>query len=278
MIEQSDTSEERESWHPQGRHRPSRFAGRRPPGRSGPARRLLPRRLPARWLSVRRGTGLIVAGCMIAGVGLVGLAAVANLIWGTADDIRAEQRTLAEQFEHASVPPGTGAVARRELRATVRPPKLRPPAPGRPVALVDIPRIDERWVVVEGVAPQYIEHAPGHYPRSAMPGEIGNFAVAGHRVKGMFWDLDRLRRGDPIVVRAGGYWYVYAVTITRVVRPTAVEVVAPVPGRPGAKPTVASLTLTTCEPKWGNSHRLIVHAALVRVQPRDGGTPAELRG
>ena len=54
---------------------------------------------------------------------------------------------------------------------------------------------------------------------------------------------------------------------------------APVPGEPGATPERAVLTLTTCNPKWDNYERLIVHAELVDQQPRrDGWRPPELGG
>jgi sortase A len=47
------------------------------------------------------------------------------------------------------------------------------------VARLTIPKLKKHWVVVEGVTPYDIRYAPGHYPDSAMPGEVGNFAVAG---------------------------------------------------------------------------------------------------
>jgi sortase A len=60
-------------------------------------------------------------------------------------------------------------------------------------------------------------------------------------------------------------------------------VVAPVPDRPGRKPTQALLTLTTCNPKFNNYQRLIVHARLAETVKRDpalsdAGKPAELQG
>lgn len=71
-------------------------------------------------------------------------------------------------------------------------------------------------------------------------------------------------------------WHVYKVTESRIVKPTQIEVVAPVPGRPGKKPTKAMLTLTTCNPKFDNYQRLIIHAELARSQPKSAGRPAEL--
>ena len=129
------------------------------------------------------------------------------------------------------------------------------------MAALYIPKLDKHWVVVQGVSPADIRYAPGHYPDTAMPGEIGNFSMAGHRTKAIFWDIDKLVAGDPIVVETADTWFVYKVTGHEIVKPTAVEVVAPVPDQPGTTPTQALLTLTTCNPKFNNYQRLVVHAA-----------------
>jgi sortase A len=100
--------------------------------------------------------------------------------------------------------------------------------------------------------------------------------VAGHRNRATFWRLDELDNGDAIIVETKSEWFVYKVVQTRIVKPTQVEVVAPVPGRPGAKPKDAMLTLTTCNPKFDNYQRLIVHGKLARKQARADGRPAEL--
>jgi sortase A len=141
-----------------------------------------------------------------------------------------------------------------------------------------LPRLGKSWVVVEGVAPRDIEYAPGHYPNTALPGDVGNFAVAGHRSPAIFWDLDKMRTDDPVVVETRTTYYIYLVTAVKIVAPTAVEVVAPVPGQPGEVPSVAMLTLTTCNPKWDNYQRLILHAKLDHSVPRSAGLPKELGG
>jgi sortase A len=157
-----------------------------------------------------------------------------------------------------------------------------PAAPGKNlVGRLYIPKLDKEWVVVNGVRPQDIRYAPGHYPDTALPGEVGNFSVAGHRIRKIFWRLDELREGDVIGVETRENWYVYKVTSQEVVLPSAVEVVAPVPGKPRAKPTKAMLTLTTCNPKFNNYERLIIHAQLTDTVPRDqtledAGKPPEL--
>jgi sortase A len=109
-----------------------------------------------------------------------------------------------------------------------------------------------------------------------MPGQRGNFAVAGHRSPAIFWDLDRIRPDDRIIVETRTNWYVYVVEKTRIVKPSAVEVVGPVP--PGFTGLGFLLTLTTCNPKWDNYQRLIVHARLdpALTRARAAGPPVYL--
>jgi sortase A len=76
------------------------------------------------------------------------------------------------------------------------------PEPGAPVAIVEIPSIDLRQVIVEGVGPQQTRHGPGHVPGTAGPGQPGNSAIVGRQgaFGGPFSEIDRLERGDEIVV------------------------------------------------------------------------------
>ena len=76
------------------------------------------------------------------------------------------------------------------------------PAPGDPVAIVEIPSIEFRQVVVEGVGPQQTRHGPGHVPGTAGPGQPGNSAVVGRQgaFGGPFSEIDDLETGDEIVV------------------------------------------------------------------------------
>lgn len=225
--------------------------------------------------SAPRRAGRLAGEIMIT-FGLVVLLFAAYEVWGKAAAVADHQQTLNAQLEQqwaqeplvapTAAPPGTAI------------PALPPVAAGDAIGRLYLPKLWSSWVVIEGVEPQHIEYAPGHYPGTAMPGQIGNFSVAGHRSPAIFWDLDRMQAGDAVVVETSTTWYVYRVTQSRIVAPTAVEVVAPVPGQPGATPTEAYLTITTCNPKWDNYERLIVHASLVRTQDRSAGRPAELEG
>nr|WP_227457222.1 class E sortase [Micromonospora purpureochromogenes] len=210
------------------------------------------------------------AGELLITFGLVVLLFAGYEIWGKAVIVDAHQSDLNSQLAEEwgadpTVAPTTGP--------TVKP---KPPANGKPVAGLYIPKFDKHWVVVEGVTPNDIRYAPGRYPDSAMPGEVGNFSVAGHRIRSTFWRLDELKTGDAIVVETRTDWLVYRVYEQRIVKPSQVEVVAPVPGKPGQKPTEKLLTLTTCNPKFDNYQRLIIHARLDTVQAKSAGRPAEL--
>ncbi len=216
-------------------------------------------------LGSRIRAGIRVAGELMITFGLIVLLFAGYEVFGNSAKVDNEQDTLAteldDQWNDPTVAPSTSA-------------KSAPAAPGKNlVGRLHIPKLGMQWVVVNGVRPQDIRYAPGHYPDTADPGEVGNFSVAGHRIRKIFWRLDELKPGDVIGVETRSNWYVYKVSSSLIVKPSAVEVVAPVPGKPDAKATKAMLTLTTCNPKFNNYQRLIVHAELVDTVKRDSKLP-----
>ncbi len=120
----------------------------------------------------------------------------------------------------------------------------------------------------------------GHYEGTAMPGGVGNFALAGHRVTfgKPFNRIEELQVDDALVVRTTDTWYVYKVTSTEVVLPRDVRVIWPVPNEQDAVPTERFITLTTCHPMFSARERYIVHGVLDYWAPTSDGTPAELLG
>ncbi|WP_433792862.1 class E sortase [Actinoplanes sp. CA-252034] len=219
-------------------------------------------------------TGIRTSGELMITFGLVVLLFAGYQVFGNSAAVDAEQDTLGSELDQAWADPTVAPTA-----GSVKGPK----APGADlVGRLYIPKLDKKWVVVDGVQPDDIRYAPGHYPDTAKPGQVGNFSVAGHRVRKIFWRLDELKDGDVIGVETRESWYIYHVYKQEVVKPNQVEVVAPVPGKPKAKPTQALLTLTTCNPKFNNYERLIIHAELVKTVPRDqtlpdAGMPAEMK-
>lgn len=175
---------------------------------------------------------------------------------------------------------------------------------------------DFNFSIVKGVADDDLNKGPGHYEDSQDPGKPGNFAMAGHRVgRGSpFNDLGLLNTCDAVVVETAGTWNIYrvlpidaapgnrkaeaekcmspelaqkissgeyaGVNGRYITTPSDINVINPVPGqqrievRPG---DAGLLTMTTCHPQFSNKERMIVHAALVRSEPKKAGnTPKEL--
>ncbi|MCU7728198.1 class E sortase [Actinoplanes sp. KI2] len=217
--------------------------------------------------------GIRVSGELMITFGLIVLLFAGYEVFGNSAKVQDEQNALTDELN-------------QEWNDSTVGPSSAPQGPAAPgeslVGRLYIPKLDKEWVVVNGVRPQDIKYAPGHYPDTAMPGQVGNFSVAGHRIRKIFWRLDELTPGDVIGVETRDYWYVYKVYGHEVVVPSAVQVVAPVPDKPGVQPTKALLTLTTCNPKFNNYQRLIVHAELASKVPRnqslpDAGMPAEMK-
>lgn len=127
---------------------------------------------------------------------------------------------------------------------------------GQGVALIKIPKIGLDAVVVEGVGVEDLKKGPGHYPGTAMPGQIGNMVISGHRTTygAPFNRLDELKLGDEILVYDASGPNKYLVSESKIVLPTAVEVLD--------QTSDARLTLTTCNPKFSARQRLIIVAQL----------------
>jgi sortase A len=176
--------------------------------------------------------------------------------------------------------PDTGASASAGP-GTATPAPLKP-IPGEAIGVIRIPRLGSHYsyAIVEGVSTDDLKKGPGHYPGTALPGQVGNFVVSGHRTTYLapFNGLAELSEGDPIVVETRDTWFTYRVTGSQVVLPTDMAVILPVPNQPQAKPSKALITLTTCTPKYSASHRLIVYGELASALPKSAGLPPALKG
>lgn len=149
------------------------------------------------------------------------------------------------------------------------------------LGLLYVPRwgADYAMPIGEGVGSSVIDGGyVGHYPKTEAAGEVGNFALAGHRqTRGApFRYVENLVEGDPIIVQTKDHFYVYRVASHRIVTPDQVEVLAPNPFSPGAAATEAVLTLTTCHPLWSIKERWIVHAELDYWTDASEGRPVDL--
>jgi sortase A len=225
-----------------------------------------------RWVVGRIGEVLITLGLLV-------LLFVAWQLWWTDVTANSEQavtvQTLERGFGHGDAYPTPAPLAtlKKVPLATLKKVPF-----GEAFAIVRIPRFGASYArpVLQGTDHPTLGKGVGHYVGTAMPGVVGNFATAGHRTTygKPYADIDKLRTGDFIVVETKVSYVVYAVVRHVIVTPDHIEVVAPVPQRPGVAPTQAWMTMTACNPKYSASQRYVVFAKLVKVIPRADGLPA----
>jgi sortase A len=177
---------------------------------------------------------------------------------------------------------GTGVVSNREMdkgQDTLReqwrtPSATATPTTGKPLFLIRIPKFGADWEkpIVEGVDADDLARGIGHYPQTQLPGQPGNFALAGHRVThgSPFRKLLDLRKGDQVVVETADAVYTYELDASPrdlTVPATDTWVLDPVPGKRDA-PTKSILTLTTCQDLFHSPDRSVAFAQLVKVSKK----------
>ncbi len=211
----------------------------------------------------RRGLLLAALGLVLVGLSLLGY--VGWQYWGTNVVARQQQGEITEDLLSSW---GAGPAA-EDLLGPQGSADL-----GDALALVRIPAFGDDFVVpvIEGVRPEDLAQGLGHYPGTALPGQIGNFAVAGHRVTHgePFRDLPSLRPGDKVLVETSDAVYTYRLSGDPgglVVQPQDTWVLDPVPGKPdGTPPDQARITLTTCAELFRSSDRIVAFGRLVDTE------------
>ncbi len=228
---------------------------------------------------MRRVIGVI--GRVLVTAGLLILLFVAYELWGTNILEARAQDDLRRDFEgQLGSEPQTSSTRDDPTVSTTTPTTTAPrPAPippeGEPAAIIRIPRIGIDKVVVEGTSTADLRKGPGHYAGTPLPGQVGNAAIAGHRTTygAPFADLDQLLEGDLIQVETLSGTFDYLVSEPPfVVNPGDTHVL-------DQTPTAATLTLTTCNPKYSARQRLIVKAEydLRANQPQPQAPPPQAR-
>jgi len=202
-------------------------------------------------------------GAALCALGLLALAFVAYQLWGTA--LYEEQAQshltseLAQQLHRKLPTTAVGLTASQRLGlpalASHTAPTQADPAVNQPVGLLSIPNIGILDTIVEGVGEAQLEQGPGHYPGTAMPGESGNVAIAGHRTTYAhpFYNLNELAPGENVYILTKQGLFRYTVTGTEIVSPSDTAILDTVPGQ-------STLTLTTCNPRYSAATRLVVTA------------------
>jgi sortase A len=231
----------------------------------------------------RRGAGVLsrivgVTGELLLTVGALLLLFLVWQLWWTDVMADREHADILSQLEEE-----WGGVDDQQIapRQDGPPPVLPSPEDTMVWGTMHIPSFERsRFPLAEGVSLEEVLNVKGvgHYPETAMPGDVGNFSVAGHRntYGRPFEEIAGLEVGDAIVVETEEVFYVYEVTEHLIVDPDAVEVIAPTPGQPGVEPTERMLTLTACHPMFSARERYIVHAEFSYWTKREDGIPEAL--
>lgn len=215
---------------------------------------------------IRGAAGLL--GEVLVTLGVVLLLFVGWQLWWTDVVSDADAAQVVATIERQLDEPDSGLV---------QPPQAKL---GDAYAIIRIPRFGAGFArpLYEGTTRDVLQRGIGHYTGTALPGEIGNFAVAGHRTTygKPFNKIAELREGDVILVETAQSYFVYRVSGHQIVPPSQASVLLPVPDQPDAEADAALLTMTSCHPEYSARERYVVHAALDATYPRAEGVPAEV--
>lgn len=216
------------------------------------------------WGKIRNILGILL---IVAGISLIGVT-----IWMKYDTYRQQQAVL-DSFRNLQfdVPEGenkdTEALKEEdnkensnkdekvEVEKDKKPEKAQLEE-GKGIGILNIPKINLEIGIIEGVSYEDIKYVVGHFPGSPMPGEKGNFSIAGHRISYFgqaFKDIDKLEKGDKVKVTYNGKEYTYEVTDMYEVTPNETEALNPTKD--------ATITIVTCTTDAKN--RVIVKGKLV---------------
>ncbi len=226
-------------------------------------------------------TVIQIAGELLITFGVILLLFVGWELWWTNIESNQKQEaaieTLMEDFDAPVVPQDTD----EDLKDYGEPIVMDPVQDGESFAVVYIPRFGAEFTrpVTDGVGVSVLDNLGlGHYPQTAMPGEVGNFALAGHRqTHGMVLDaIHTLVPGDRIYVQTKDGYYTYVYRNNQIVLPNRLDVIAPVPTQLGVVPTERMMTLTSCNPRFGAEERIIAYSVMESWQPLSAGPPAEI--
>jgi len=235
-----------------------------------------------RWWVGGFGRVLITTGLLLFGF-------VAYQLWGTGIETARAQRALESEFEEllaeapdlpattvptiaetpeevSEQPSGEPETVEPPVAETIVEPVIVPVAEqnlpafeeGDAVARIEIPKIGVNDIVVAGVSTSDLKKGPGHFPDTPLPGQLGNAAIAGHRTTygQPFHNVDKLEINDDIVVTTLSGTFVYKVTGQQIVTPSDYQVIST------TDPTLATITLTSCHPKWTAQERIIISGVL----------------
>lgn len=220
-----------------------------------------------------------IIGELLITAGVVLLLFVVWELWWTNIDADMAQKKAVTEFVQEIKGPVAPVGDKTDFGTPQATPAVTTPSETFGVAY--IPRLGKDYArpLVEGTAQAQLDTLGlGHYGSNAMPGEVGNFAVAGHRqTHGAVLDnIHTLVPGDKIYVQTKVGYYIYVFRNNEIVLPTEGDVLLPVPTVKNAKPTQRIMTMTSCNPRFGAEERIIAYSVLESWRPISAGPPPEI--
>jgi sortase A len=218
---------------------------------------------------MRRGVRLL--GTLLALTGALTLI-WALLVWQWQDPFTAlytkwKQHQLAGQYDKRvrSFEPAVSGLTQAAERASIAREATRyrtSSARGEVIGRLRVPRMGVNMLLVNGTDHNTLKKGPGRDLRTFMPGENRLVYIAGHRTTYLapFSHIDRLRSDDRVTIEVPYGTFIYTVTRHRIVKSTDLSVLR--------SPRYELVELQACHPRFFASHRYIVYARLLRVEPR----------
>lgn len=175
------------------------------------------------------------------------------------EQVAAQQsRQFSQQLKSkapAAAAPSQGSATAQQKPAAI-PVMAEPPNIADTIGVVYIPRLGTDWrrILRESVNTELVLNSVtagvGHYTGTAMPGGLGNFAIAAHDIGygNSFLDLSKLRLGDKVYIQTSLGWYTYTFRNFQFVQPDAINVLDAVPTVSRTPGSDRLITLTTCYP------------------------------
>jgi sortase A len=162
-----------------------------------------------------------------------------------------------------TLPPTTSTTGAPAPRTAPEAPPANPRAavPIVKIGEIQIPKIGLVHPIFEGVTLTVIDKGPGHWPGSAVPGQLGNAVFAGHRVTHShpFRRINEIVAGDEIIFKMPNGTHTYKMTGFKIVTPKDVHIVNPTPD--------ATVTLFACHPPGSARQRYVVNGVHVSSTP-----------
>lgn len=193
---------------------------------------------------LRRGIGVVLI--------ILGLTIIGTVVYKKIETIQ-KQKEIVEIFKNGM---SEGTTEENVVNQNEEKVNLEEINGYKPIAMIEIPSIKLSQALVEGITDDVLKYFLGHFPDSALPGEKGNFSVAGHRVSDYtdaFINLYKVKSGDEVIVKTHDKKYTYVIEENFIVEPEDIQVLD--------NTEDATMTLVTCT--VGAKQRVIVKGKLI---------------